>query len=125
MAGRATTRTCPRAGRGRRGRSGSVVTTSSTIRRRRSAWPTTEGTSPAIARARDGAVSSAREVDLAVRARAGLRALDEVQPPHRGAEQPRDELHPRRLRADVEQALLGVEAELDGRGHLVGGHPVE
>ena len=60
------------------------------------------------------------EVDLAVRARASLRALDEVQPLDRGAEQPRDEPQARVLRAQVEQALLGVEPEVDRRRHLVG-----
>ena len=39
--------------------------------------------------------TSAREVDLAVRARAGLRAVDEVQPLDRRPAQARDELHPR------------------------------
>ena len=38
----------------------------------------------------------------------------------RGAEQPRDQPQARVLRAQVEQPLLGVEPEVDGRRHLVG-----
>ena len=61
------------------------------------------------------------EADLAVGARPRLRALDEVQPLDRGAEQAGDEAHARVLGAQVEQALLGVEAEVDRRRHRVGG----
>ena len=64
--------------------------------------------------------SGSAEADLAVGARPRLGALDEVQPLRRREEQAGDEPQPRVLRAQVEQALLGVEAEVDRRGHRVG-----
>src|SRR3954465_7787830 len=83
--------------------------------RRRWTWP----------RATTPPPRSAVEVDLAVRARLGLSAVDEVQALDRRPAQASDELHARGLRAQVEQALLGVEPELHGGGHLVGAHGVD
>ena len=40
----------------------------------------------------------------------------------RSAEQPRRQQQPRVLGAKLQQPLLGVEAEVDGRRHLVSGH---
>ena len=65
------------------------------------------------------------EAHLPVRARPRLRALDEVKPLGRRAEEARDQPQAGVLGAQVEQPLLGVEAEVHGRGHLVGGHRVE
>ena len=50
MAASPTTRSCPRAGRGRRSRSGSAATTSSTNRRRRPAWAPTRTIDPSSLR---------------------------------------------------------------------------
>ena len=58
----------------------------------------------------------------AVGARPRLGAVDEVQALDRGAEQPRDQPQPGVLRAQVEQSLLGVEPEVDGRRHRVRAH---
>src|SRR5919198_2071612 len=85
---------------------------------------------PARARSRPrgraaGAAGPLAEAHLAVRAGAVLGSLDEVQPLGGGAEQARDQPQAGVLGAEVEQALLGLEAELDSGRHLVGAHPGE
>src|SRR6516162_2937449 len=67
---------------------------------------------------RSGLVSA--EADLAVGARARLRALDQLQALDRGAQQKREEAQAGVLRAQLQQLLLGVGSELDGGGHAVG-----
>ena len=66
--------------------------------------------------------SAGPESHLAVGPGALLHAVDELQTFDRCAEQSRDEPQPGVLGAHVEQPLLGVEAEVDGRGHRVGAH---
>ena len=65
------------------------------------------------------------EANLAVRRSAHLRAVDQLEPLDRGAQQQREQAQPGGLGAQLEQLLLGLLRELDGRCHLVGAHRVE
>src|SRR3954464_13452850 len=85
-------------------------------------WLGAQGRLPRFLRRSAPSRAPPPEATLPVRTRPLLRRVDERQALERGAKQPRDEPQPGVFGAQVEQPLLGLAAEVDGRRHLVGAH---